>query len=163
MSGGAAGSVCCRCRGFGPVIPSHAKRKLCDWKKKKCFTPLWWWDLLSKCWSALTCSWSAVQSWNSTLEWGLKKQLKDKEMGPAHRLISPSAPDTSGLNEICMHILSTRSPSLHWMMLFTYAFRRNSSNGKEIDSWLMLTAERMCICICAFANIFSCLVNLRPV
>lgn len=63
------------------VIPSHPKRKLYD-KKKKCLTSLSWSHLLSKCWSALTCSWSAVQSWNSTLEWSLvgsKTQPKDKE------------------------------------------------------------------------------------
>lgn len=53
------------------------------WQKKKCLTSLSWLHLLSKCWSALTCSWSAVQSWNSTLEWSLvgsKTQPKDKEM-----------------------------------------------------------------------------------
>lgn len=52
------------------------------WQKKKCLTSFPWSHLLSKCWSALTCSWSAVQSWNSTLEWGLvgsKTQPKDKE------------------------------------------------------------------------------------
>lgn len=54
------------------------------WQKKKCFTSLSWSDLLSKCWSAMTCSWRAVQSWNSTLEWGLvasKTQRKGQRDG----------------------------------------------------------------------------------
>lgn len=48
------------------MIPSHAKRKLCD-REKGLYVPLSWLDLLSKCWSALTRPRSAVQSWTQHL------------------------------------------------------------------------------------------------
>lgn len=131
-------------KGLGCDFPPSAKRKLCD-KKQSVVLSLSWLDLLSKCWSALTCSWSALQCWNSTLEWGLvasKNLQKDKEAGLANRLIQQSGPYancSSRKNEPCLYILSTQSPPLYRRMPFNYAFSNNNINGWKfiLDIWML--------------------------
>lgn len=46
-------------------------------------------------------------------------------------------------NELYMYMLSTWGPHLHWMMLFTYAFRRNSKNGRKFILGLCWLLERL--------------------
>lgn len=74
------------------------------WQKKKCFTPLSWLDLLSKCWSTLTCSWSAVckaetQNFSEALQ-VQRTSKRTKRWGPANRLIEQSAPAWPGYPEM---------------------------------------------------------------
>lgn len=145
------------------VCNSLPSKEAALWQKKKCLTSLSWSHLLSKCWSALTCSWSAVQSWNSTLEWGLvgsKTQPKDKETR------------TSQQTDLWLSWLMQR-----WWDLLAHSFHMRptpssggfylpmhlgepSKNGKK---WLMLTDEKTFIYTRSFAIIFSCFVNVRPV
>lgn len=139
------------------------------WQKKKCLTSLSWSHLLSKCWSALTCSWSAVQSWNSTLEWGLvgsKTQPKDKEMR------------TSQQTDLWLSFFYVTWLMQKWDLLghsfhmrptpsvedFIYrCILENHQKKEKIQSWLIVTDEKTFIYRHTFAIIFSCLVNFRPV
>lgn len=114
------------------------------WQKKKCLTRLSWSHLLSECWSALTCSWSAAQSWNSTLEWGLvgsKTQPKDKEARTGQQtdpwLCFFYATWLMQKWDLLTHSFLMRPTALQWRILFTYAFGRTiKKNGrKHILGW----------------------------
>lgn len=143
------------------MIPSHAKKKLCN--KMKSFTPLLCADLLKlKCWSALKCL--AKLKLNT---WMRSSRLKELEEGK--RCYWPSDWSNNLLlaqprycrNEIYIHILYTWSPRLEWM-LFTYAFRNdNRDRGKfSLGLGWMLKDVHMHLLVCQH---FSCFVNLRPV
>lgn len=138
--------------------------------KKKCLTSLSWSHLLSKCWSALTCSWSAVQSWNSTLEWSLvgsKTQPKDKETRTSQETDLWLSFFLCNLVNAEMRSAGTFFP--HEAHAFSRGFYLLMHSGEPTEkwrkthSWLMLTDEKPFIYTCTFANIFSCLVNLGPV
>lgn len=139
------------------------------WQKKKCFSPLSWSDLLSKCWSALTCSWSAVQSWNSTLEWGLagsKNQQEDKETGtgPQTDLTICSLHNLANaeMRSACTFFPHEAHVFSGGCYLLMHSAETTGMKRKLALGWCWLL-RGLCIYIFTFANIFSCLVNLQPV
>lgn len=59
---------------------------------------------------------------------------------------------------------STRGTHQLNVLLIKYLkYSGEPKETEEIHSWLMLTDEKTFIYICTSANIFSCLINLRPV
>lgn len=119
----------------------------------------------------MTCSRSAVQSWNLILEGGLvgsKSQKNGQRDGTRQQtdlqvyfffLIQPGQLRNEIWSAHSFHMKPT--PSLEDTIYL--CFQEKQQKWKEIHTRLKLTAVKTCIYMCTFANIFSCMVNLRPV
>lgn len=157
-------SVCCKCQGFRPVIPSQTKRKLCD--KKRSVVPLFKLrftvkvliciDTFLKC-----CAKLKLNTWVRPS--GFKEPAKGQRDGTSqqtdlticslHNLANAQMRSACKFFPHEAHVLSRG-----WYLLM----HSGVTTGMEVNSCLAY-ADRMCICTCTFASVFSFLVNHRPV